>query len=83
MDSYCVLVIPLYNPSADEALLFYHRVGKISCRMKPSFDLASLPQGINDTNALSSLLLYNTIASGENPAHKRYETPFLYGQCCI
>lgn len=77
MDSYCALVIPLSNPSGDEALVFYHRVGKISCGMKPSFDLASLPQGINDTDALSSLLLYNTIASGENHAHKRYENPLL------
>jgi len=48
--------------------------------MKPGFDLTSLPQGINDTSALSSLLLYNTIASGVNHAHKRYEKTFLEGQ---
>lgn len=45
--------------------------------MKPSFDLASLPHDINDTDALSSLQLHNTIASGENQIHEREENIFL------
>lgn len=77
MGRFCVSVILLHNLSGDEALVFCHGVGKISCRMKPSFDLTSFPHGINDTDALSSLLLYNTTASEENHAHKRYENPFL------
>lgn len=76
MDSYCVLVTPFYNSSGDEALLFYQRVGGIRCRMKLSCDLASLPRGINDADAFSSLLLYNTIAKGETVHTKDTKTPF-------
>lgn len=77
MGRFCVLVILLYNPSGDAALVFCHGVGKISCRTKPSFDLTSFPHGKNDTDALSSLLLYSMTASGENHAHTRYENSFL------
>lgn len=76
-DSYCVLVTWLYNSSADGAPLFYGRAGGIRCRMKPTCDLASLPQGINDTDALSSLLLLQHNCQGRNHVHKRSANPYL------
>lgn len=51
-------------------------IGKLSCKMKSSFNFASFPKGKSDRNALSLLLLYNRLAREENQACKRYETLF-------